>query len=246
MLKRAMIIGLTVVFLGLTGCAELGQLRKQNANLRDQVTSLQADRDQLLARDRALQTDRDSLRAALDSASKESQRMAALLERLRAEEAKSKQQALDLQKLLDKVGVAVEHRPEGNFIVMESEILFEPGKDELNAGATASLDTIADYLRATPGLTSRIDGHTDGVPISHSAWKDNYHLGAMRALAVMRYLVGAGLDPKRAYVVSYGPNRPAVEPEEPTAEMAENRRVEILIIPEAQRSISEILEAWGE
>jgi flagellar motor protein MotB len=231
MLKRTMLLGLTVCLIGLTGCTELRDLRKQNASLKAQLNSLQADRDQLADENMALKAERDALQASLRDARAEARRMSQLVGEVRAEQDKLQQQTVELKKLLGNFsGITVEARGEGNFIVMESNVLFDPGKIELNEASTASLDEIAQYLMANPGLPIRIDGHTDGVPITHSEWKDNYHLAAMRAHAVMRYLVDHGVS----------------EPEEPTAEMAANRRVEIMLVPAGVRSISEILEGFEE
>ena len=90
----------------------------------------------------------------------------------------------------------------------------------------------------------RVDGHSDGEPIKHSQWKDNYHLSAMRAHAVMQYLASQGVPAQNMYIVGFGPNRPLVEPVEPEAPMPKNRRVEILLVPQAQRSIEQILEQF--
>jgi len=247
MLKRVVTVALAFMLVGLAGCAELRDLRKQNANLTNQVASLQSEKGRLLEENGALQALRDSLQASLTKVSQEAKQMADLVNELRSREENSRQQALEMRRLLaDLEGVQFEQRSEGNFIVLASDILFSPGRDELSPEASAGLDKVADYLLAHPGLQIRIDGHTDGVPISHSPWKDNYHLGGMRALAVMRYLTGKGLDSARAHIVSFGPNRPHIEPEEPTADVAENRRVEILLVPEEMRSIGEMLEAFGQ
>ena len=247
MLKRVVTVGLALMLVGLAGCAELRDLRKQNANLTNQVASLQSEKGQLLEENGALQALRDSLQASLTKVSQEAKQMADLVNELRSAEENSRQQALELKRLLaDLEGVQLEQRSGRTFIVLASDILFAPGRDELSPEASAALDKVADYLLGHPGLQIRIDGHTDGVPITHSPWKDNYHLGGMRALAVMRYLTGKGLDSARVHIVSFGPNKPYLEPEEPTADVAENRRVEILLVPEEMRSIGEMLEAFGK
>ena len=65
MLKRVVTIALAFTLIGLAGCAELKDLRKQNASLADQVTSLQSEKGTLLEENRALQALRDSVQAAL-------------------------------------------------------------------------------------------------------------------------------------------------------------------------------------
>lgn len=245
MLKRAMMVVLGISLIGLAGCCS--GVRKQNTSLQSRLADLQQERDGLISQVDVLKASQKGLEARLAESDRERRRMTELVGELTGEQDKLRQQRQELERLVqDLTGITVERRSEGNFIVMESEILFALGKAELNEDAKASLGRIADYLLDKTGLQIRIDGHTDGVPIRHSPWKDNYHLGAMRAHAVMRYLTDEGLDAERMYIVGFGPNRPVVEPEDPVEPIAENRRVEILLVPDGVRSISEILEGFEE
>jgi len=244
MLKRTLLVVLAVSLFAVAGCPELKTLRRQNANLETQLTQVQQERDDLLSQLAAVQTQRDQFRNQLSASQQEAARMSGLLQQLRDEKDRLDQQRRELSALVKEfadAGINVEERGEGNFIVMENEILFDLGKADLKDEAKAALDKVADYLVANPQLPVRIDGHTDGTPIKVSQWEDNYHLSAMRAHAVMRYLASKGVDPTRMYIVGFGPNRPRVEPEEPQAPVAENRRVEILLVPQGARSVSEIL-----
>ncbi|NLW50169.1 MAG: OmpA family protein [Candidatus Brocadiaceae bacterium] len=247
MLKRLGAVAMAIGLIGLTGCAQLRELRNQNASLADQVASLQSERAVLLEENREVKSRADALQALLDKATREGQTMARELEGVRRAKEEAHQQALELKRLLAAMdGVDVDQRPEGNFVRFESDILFSPGRDELTPEATAALDRFMGYLRDHPEQMIRIDGHTDGVPISRSGWKDNYHLGAMRALSVMRYLIGIGLDPSRAFVAGFGPNEPRVAPHEPTADVPENRRVEVFLVPrKAAADAAERVGAFG-
>jgi chemotaxis protein MotB len=242
MLKRIVLLGLGVCLMGSVGCTELKNLRKANASMRAQLTSVQAERDQLTEANRALQAELEASQRALAESKGEGRRMTQVIGEMKAEQDKLNTQTAELKKLLGDLNIPVEQRAEGNFIVMESEVLFDSGKVELKPQAQASLDKVAGYLVSHPAIPIRIDGHTDGVPIQQSPWKSNYHLGAMRALAVMDYLASKGVDSERMYVTGFGPNRPRVTPERPAASVAANRRVEILVVPEGVRSIGEILE----
>jgi len=248
MLKRFVTVALAVCLLGLTGCAELRNLRKQNANLKAQVESLETEMGSLLEQNGVLQARATGCQAELQKALQEAQQNAAIAAELRRAKAEAERLALEMKQLLKDVEfIGVRQGPDGStYIVMDSNVFFAPGKDELNPEASASLDVVVDYLQKHPDQKIRIDGHTDGVPITHSGWDSNYHLGAMRALAVMQYMTGKGLDPSRAYIVSYGPNRPQVQPETPTADVAENRRVEIFIVPKRVPGPAEILEKFGQ
>jgi chemotaxis protein MotB len=247
MLKRVCVLLLAVIAVSLTGCAEMRQLRRQNEALTDQVNRYKDERATLLDNIEALEAQRESLQGRLADTQREAERMADVVAELRQEQSQLQRQRAELQKLVQGLsGISVETRREGNFIIVENEILFELGKADLTEAAMAALDDVAEYLAQKPDLRIRVDGHTDGVPITHSVWEDNYHLSAMRAHAVMGYLVDKGVDPGRMHIAGFGPNTPLVEPADPTEPVAENRRVEILVVPEGGRSIGEILEKFEQ
>ena len=59
-------------------------------------------------------------------------------------------------------------------------------------------------------------------------WKDNLELSSQRALTVVRYLIGRGIDDKRIRAVGCGAARP-VASNSNSAGKAKNRRVEIVV-----------------
>jgi len=246
MLKRIAGVVLAISLAGLAGCTSPA-LKRENLALKERVRTLENKQAALIDENEALKAHADQIQAQLAQAKKESDKLTRLVGDLRSEQEKMLQQRRELEKLVQGLsGITVQPRSEGNFIVMESKILFASGKADLNDEAKTTLDRVAGYLLEHPDLQIRVDGHTDGVPIRYSGWQDNYQLAAMRAHSVMRYLVEKGVDPARMYITGFGPNRPLVEPEEPTAPVDENRRVEILLVPEGMRSISEILKGFGQ
>jgi chemotaxis protein MotB len=249
MFNRILTVALVIAVAGMAGCAELKQLRAENKGLKSQLVNLQADRDRLSQENLDLVADvaeKKQLEADLAAAQDRERQGNQLVAELRGEQQKLEAQAGELKQLLKNIkGVGLDERPDGNFIVMDNSILFETGKADLTQEAQSSLNKVADYLLSNPDVPIRIDGHTDGVPIRVSGWKNNYHLGAMRALAVMTYLVDRGVSSSRMYVTSFGPNRPVVQPPEAEADMPENRRVEIMLVPKGMRSIGEILDKFA-
>jgi chemotaxis protein MotB len=246
MLKRILLVALAGTAVALAGCARIDRLEKANANLKGQVERLRQDKEDLAQEAAALKQARKELQASLAQVQQEAGQRSALVAEMQRERQRLQQQTQELRALLEDFGqFSVEPRGAGNYIVMQSEILFELGKIDLSPEATASLDKVGQYLLQNPELPIRIDGHTDGVPITHSAWKDNYHLSVMRAHAVMQYLTDAGVSAERIHIAGFGPNRPRVDPEAPQAPESQNRRVEIMLVPEGARSIAEILEDFG-
>ena len=135
----------------------------------------------------------------------------------------------------DWLGKAIKYEDEGKSESFVIKVLDKAKK---------SLDSIAQYLKDQTTQQIRIDGHTDGVPIKFSGWMDNYHLSAMRAHAVMKYLKARGISDERMYIAGFGANRPMVQPKKKTDPVGKNRRVEILLVAETGGNIEEILKKF--
>jgi OOP family OmpA-OmpF porin len=100
-------------------------------------------------------------------------------------------------------------------------IVFETGSDRLSPVSDAPLEVVLEYLNAKSEVSLlRIEGHTDsdGTPAS------NQSLSELRALAVARWLVAAGIDCHRLLPVGFGQDRPMV-PNTTADNKAQNRRV---------------------
>ncbi|MBU0719652.1 MAG: OmpA family protein [Planctomycetes bacterium] len=119
--------------------------------------------------------------------------------------------------------------PGGAMIALEGKVLFDFAKTELRSEARARLDAIARTVASQYAASDiLVYGHTDDVQIgpSKNKWKDNLELSAQRALAVVRYLQGRGVDPTTLVAAGCGEYRPIV-PNNSTTNRDKNRRVEI-------------------
>ena len=113
--------------------------------------------------------------------------------------------------------------------------MFDSGKAELKKEAFPVLDKVAGILKKeVPDKNIGIGGHTDNVPIQYSNWKSNWELSAARATNVLHYLEEKGVSPRRLSATGYGEYR-SVTSNKTSVERAENRRVEIIILPEYGR-----------
>jgi outer membrane protein OmpA-like peptidoglycan-associated protein len=111
-------------------------------------------------------------------------------------------------------------------VVTISNALFKTNSAELNAGAAASLDRLAEYLKDRPVATVQVAGHTD------SSRSGDYNIGfsQRRANAVRQALIARGVDPARIEARGVGAAEPVAGNE--TAEGRQlNRRVEVIIAP---------------
>jgi chemotaxis protein MotB len=119
----------------------------------------------------------------------------------------------------------------------KSDLLFDPGSDNVKAGATESIKALAGIMNSDEAgqFNVIIVGHTDDMPIKKATTlknhPTNWHLSVHRAISVERMLDTNGIAPDRMAVKGYGEYRP-VETNKPGKKgNAANRRVEIFIIP---------------
>lgn len=121
----------------------------------------------------------------------------------------------------------------GDRFVVPSELLFASGSDELTPAARARLDSLAQTLREVSAdippeidWVLRIDGHTDKRPINTPRFPSNWELSSARAIAIVKYLVVAGIPANRLAANGFGEFRP-LDPSNSEAAYAINRRIEI-------------------
>ncbi|MCR4292687.1 MAG: flagellar motor protein MotB [Candidatus Kuenenia sp.] len=198
---------LLAVFIGMTGCAELDDLRvlnrRQAITIRDQSDEIAKYRNQLTS----------------------------MSEKIKA----SEEEMEKLRKLAESIGggVSVRDTVEGPVILFPEMILFDSGMATIKAHGEDALRKMARFLEENPASSLRIDGHTDSDPIikTKHLWDSNHHLSAARALSVFHFLTKKGnLPEQRIHIAGFGPNR-SIAPNTTPAGKKENRRVEFLILP---------------
>jgi chemotaxis protein MotB len=118
-------------------------------------------------------------------------------------------------------------------VKMKDKILFSSGSAALGKDGRSALQAVADALRNVQGKTIRVEGHTDNVPTGGTSFPSNWHLSTARALAVVRFLQSAGVDPTKLAAAGYGEFQPVAD--NASAEgRSLNRRIEIVLAaPEA-------------
>jgi len=104
--------------------------------------------------------------------------------------------------------------------VVLSGVNFAMGSATLVPGASGTLRTVAQAMKASPAVAVEVGGHTDSIGPADK----NQRLSERRASAVKQFLVGEGVDAARITVKGYGETQP-VESNETDAGRANNRRV---------------------
>jgi len=119
----------------------------------------------------------------------------------------------------------------------ESDLLFELGSDKVAPQAAASVKALCGIMNSkeAENFDVVIAGHTDDVPIKKPATREkhptNWHLSVHRSIAVLNIMTKNKVAPTRVSVRGFGEYRP-VAPNKPNKKgSAENRRVELYIVP---------------
>jgi chemotaxis protein MotB len=121
----------------------------------------------------------------------------------------------------------------GDRFVVQSELLFDSGSDQIGEGGREQLDRLASVLQEVIAeipsdidWVLRIDGHTDHRPISTARFPSNWELSSARAIAIVKHLVASGIPAHRLAANGFGEFHP-LERGRSEAAMARNRRIEI-------------------
>ena len=124
-----------------------------------------------------------------------------------------------IETAVDSRGLAIKLKTDG--------LLFASGSADIQGPAVAVLQKVGGVLRKDTVHDLRVEGHTDDVPVS-GAYPSNWELSTARASAVVRTLLGVGIDEKRFSAAGFADLHP-IEKNTTDAGRAENRRVEIVL-----------------
>jgi chemotaxis protein MotB len=196
-------------------------LKKQNQEIQGVNADLQVQMDTLKAQNQAQAADMDRMRAA--QASKGGPTASGTTPGGKGPRAKPE------------FGEGVETAQIGSetHITLPQAILFDAGKDALNASSKKILDKIVAVLNKDYAHDKiRVEGHCDNQPIkkTKNVWDDNWELSCNRAMEVLRYMTSKGIDPKRAYAAGFAFYKP-IASNDTAAGRAKNRRVVIVVYP---------------
>jgi chemotaxis protein MotB len=226
---------------------QLGQTKKANGELLDDLTAAKAEVDSASAEKMSLQDQIAALRADLskiadalsisekqvtdqklqidDLGSKLNKALASQVEELKRY--RSEFFGRLSQVLGNKPGIRVE----GDRFILQSELLFDTGSAELGPQGLAQIHNIAATLlelnKEIPKSIKwvlRVDGHTDKRPIT-GKYRSNWELSTARAITVIRTLIADGVPPDHLAAAGFGEFQPLATGDSEAA-YARNRRIE--------------------
>ncbi len=121
----------------------------------------------------------------------------------------------------------------GDRFVFQSEVLFPKGLADLNAEGNQEMLKLAEAVKQLEkeipddiAWVLRVDGHTDDDPIKSAAFSSNWELSSGRAIAVVKFLIANGVQPKHLVAAGFGENQP-IDPGSTEEAKSRNRRIEL-------------------
>lgn len=218
--------------------AEIELRRQENARAQVELTTLDREREQLTAEQQRLLTE---LTAALQDRQRltdSTQMLQSALVEISKRKAEADRRVADFRKLLSRFKGLIDAGTlklviaDGRMVLqLPSDVLFESGSAKLSKAGKATIAEVARVLKEEPERRYQVEGHTDNVPIHNEAYSSNWELSSARGLGVVRALVDGGVDTLALSAGSYGEYHPVASNETP-AGRAENRRIEIIVLPD--------------
>jgi chemotaxis protein MotB len=201
--------------------------RTQVAALQEQIASLHGRIDQL----------QQQLDAANSKLADQAAAAQADLSRVRREQAATEARvalfhdlARKLAKMVDAGDLRIVLRDGRMVLQLPNDVLFDTARTDIKRAGRDALEKIASVLRTVHGHDFQVAGNTDNVPIETPQFPSNWELSSARALVVVHFLVGHGMDPTTLSAAGYGEFDP-VASNDSAAGRAKNRRTEITVQP---------------
>jgi chemotaxis protein MotB len=151
----------------------------------------------------------------------------------RAAEARAavyKNLTLRLKKQIDDGDLAIVIRDGRMVLQLPNDVLFDTGRTELKTAGKNALKAVADVMKFMAHRQFQISGHTDNVPIHNGQFASNWELSSGRALRVVHFLIGEGVDAQVLSAAGYSEVDPVSSNETPEGRK-QNRRTEITLQP---------------
>lgn len=120
-------------------------------------------------------------------------------------------------------------------VILQGEVLFDSGSDELRPAGREFLlklaPQLAGLLAAERDQMVLVGGHTDDKVVRNNArFATNWELSTARATAVTRVLMGGGIPAGQIVAAGFGAEHPR-KPNSDDAARRQNRRIEVLLVP---------------
>lgn len=217
---------------------ELKEMESKLSQKDDDLSSREAELIKQQAKLDKLAQDVDELRVDLEAREKKVKELQAAIEK----------QDMAFKELTQKIknvllgpgmeGLTVVNKQGKIFVSVESQLLFKPGRTDIDSKGEAALLKLAEALANLNDIEIIVEGHTDSQPIKTARFSDNWDLSVLRATSVVRVLVDQGNLPPTMVIPSGRAEHMPVSLGKSAEDLSQNRRIEIIISP----NLSEVLD----
>ncbi|HYH99432.1 OmpA/MotB family protein [Hyalangium sp.] len=181
----------------------------------------------------ALEQKNQELTALNDQLAKSTRKLAEAKEALEKRSAEYENLAQSLKQEISEGKIQLSELQGRMTVQLKDKILFASGSTRVNKEGQEALVKIAGALKTVQGRIIRVEGHTDDVPTPKDGpFPSNWELSLARAMAVVRALQDAGVDPTVLSAAGYGPYQP-IAPNDSAENRSLNRRIEIVLAAKA-------------
>lgn len=204
--------------------AQIDYLKKTNTNLLDRMSDLS-----IVSKSGA-----ESIKKSLETLNEQTKYTNNLNASIQRKDSINLALVMSLKRSLDDINdqdVQVEVKKGVVYVSLSDKLLFKSGSYEVLPAAETVLGKVAKVVNDHKDLDILVEGHTDAVPISTAAIKDNWDLSALRATSVVRSLQSKyGVAPERLTAGGRSEFAPK-DDNTTTVGRQQNRRTEIIITP---------------
>ncbi|HEY2900077.1 MAG TPA: OmpA family protein [Polyangia bacterium] len=177
-----------------------------------------------------LENERGTMGGELEQARKRMEELRKAQALAEARAAQFRKLVAQFKSLTDAGKLQVELRDNRMIVRLGDQILFDPGKTELKKEGQDALRQVTVVLKDIPNRNFQVAGHTDNIPIKSARFRSNWDLSTARAVEVVNFMIGSGMEPKRLSAAGYADQSP-VAANDTAVNKAKNRRIEITLVP---------------
>ncbi len=112
--------------------------------------------------------------------------------------------------------------------LITNKALFDADSAQLRPVTRTLLAAIAPALHDLPNNVA-VEGHTNTVPVKPKNFPTEWELSSARAVTVARYLISAGVQPRRVSATGLADQHPLLPASDPRSTAA-NRRVDVVVL----------------
>ena len=128
----------------------------------------------------------------------------------------------------------LERRGGGQRLGLSLDLFFSPGSVRLTPEGERRARKLGEAVAGLGRVQTRLAVHADAVPLAEDGpVADTWELTQKQGWAVLQAVLAAGVDPSRLTLIARGHHAP-VAPNEGTGGRAENRRLELTVVPLAR------------